>query len=93
MRGRQPCDDVRHAVGAQRLGLLRDEAVPEPDEEIADVDRGTDAVRPVNGLAPVPERVVIFDVVMHQGGLVQGLDRHGDTFHGRRDEAPEVGIG
>ena len=77
MRFRQSIEDVGRTVAAQLLAFAADEPITKADEIITHVDRGADAVLPVQRRPAVAKGVVVLDVVVNQGRLVKRFDGQG----------------
>ena len=74
---RQPVENVADDVGPQRLRFAADQSIAQADQIVADVDRHGYAEPPMERRLAVAKRVVVFDVVVNERGLVECLDRQG----------------
>ena len=76
-----PIGNVRRHVGPQFASRTSDKAIAQANQVVANVDRRAGSMPTMQGLLAIAVLIVVLDVVMHQRGLVKGLDRHGDLAH------------
>ncbi len=78
--------NVAGDVGPQISRAAADEAISQPDQIVADVDRRPHPVPAMQCFAAVAIQVIVLDVVVDERSFVEGLDRH-------RHAAPRSGNG
>ena len=77
----QVVEHVGHDIRAEFPRLTAYQPVAHTDQVVAHVDRGGNAVPPMERVVTVTEGVIILDVVVHQRGLVKDLHGQGHPLH------------
>src|SRR4051812_15539885 len=76
--------DLQHrAFRFSRERISGEQSIAFANQQVSNIEGNRDAMLSVKGLFAVTSSVSVLNVVMNEGGLVEGLNSHGDLFEVR----------